>query len=185
MRIRRSSRRSSLTSATSRSRSGGDRPGRRKARTSHACHGIRIRSALFTDYASIRDDFSRKAMTVEPNRFELGGPALKQLARRTRDHIERTPRRNATVVPRLEYAPPWATMNSTSPWGPPCSCTRETSGYSPCSRSRVRVSREKRGVSPRASARYPPWRAGHARGEPPTPPAFPTRFRRARLSQIH
>ena len=55
-------------------------------------------------------------------------------------------------------------MNSTSPWGPPCSCTRETSGYSPCSRSRVRVSREKH-KAPRLGppARDPPWRAGHTR----------------------
>ena len=106
-------------------------------------------------------------MTVDRIGLNSAVGALKQLSRRARDHIERTPRRTATVVPRLEYAPPWATMNSTSPWGPPCSCTRETSGYSPCSRSRVRVSREKQSASPGpARSRPSVARGSHARRTP-------------------
>ena len=114
MRIRRSSRRSSLTSATSRSRSGGDRPAKRRkenrsANWTHACHGIRSRGSERRVISRLRVHTgisSRKAMTVEPNRFELGGRRVKTaVASRSRSHRENAaPHRDGRSATRVRSA---------------------------------------------------------------------------------
>ena len=150
-------------------------PRRKKARTSHACHGIRIRSALFTDYASIRDDCIRKAMTVEPNRFELAVGAVKTaVGSHTRSHRENAaPQRDGRSATRVRSAMGDNEFDLTM--GSTMQLYQGDVGLRPLLQIAGACLAREQSASPGPARSGPSVARGSTRDAPPTAPALPTR----------